>query len=102
MKDLSDPKWMYLKATLFLIIGFACAALIVAENPRFHTALYLLLLVWAMCRAYYFAFYVIERYIDPTFKFSGLGSALRYLLASRNSPRKRRANESSLVDTEPA
>ena len=32
-----------------------------------------------VCRAYYFAFYVIERYADPSFKFSGLWSFVRYL-----------------------
>jgi len=35
--------------------------------------------IWSFCRVYYFAFYVIERYIDPSFRFSGLISALRYL-----------------------
>ena len=80
MKDLPSAKWMYLKAALFLIIGLACAGLIIAENPSLKIALYVALLVWSMCRAYYFAFYVIERYIDPTYRFSGLGSALRHIL----------------------
>ena len=39
--------------------------------------------VWAFCRAYYFAFYVIERYVDPTYRFSGLGSVPRCLLRER-------------------
>ena len=81
MKDLVSAKWMYLKAALFVVTGLSCAALILAEMPRLQIALYLALLVWSMCRAYYFAFYVIERYIDPGFKFSGLGSAIRYLLS---------------------
>lgn len=80
MKDLVSAKWMYLKAVLFVVIGLSCAALILAELPHLRIALYLALLVWSMCRAYYFAFYVIERYLDPGFKFSGLGSALRYLV----------------------
>jgi hypothetical protein len=79
MKDLAAAKWMYLKAALFLVIGITCAALLIAENPHFKTALLLGLLVWAMCRAYYFAFYVIELYVDSSFKFSGLFSFLRYL-----------------------
>jgi hypothetical protein len=80
MKDLPSTKWMYLKAALFLIIGVSSAALIIADNPSLTIALYLVLLVWSMCRAYYFAFYVIERYIDPTFKFSGLASAVWYIV----------------------
>lgn len=33
----------------------------------------------ASARLYYFMFYVIERYVDPSYRFSGLASALRYL-----------------------
>jgi hypothetical protein len=29
---------------------------------------FILLLIWSSARAYYFAFYVIERYIDPEFR----------------------------------
>ena len=71
---------MYLKAALFLIIGLSCAGLIIAENPSLKIVLFVALLVWSMCRAYYFAFYVIEHYIDPNYKFSGLGSALRHIV----------------------
>ena len=42
-------------------------------------ALLLALAIWAFCRAYYFAFYVIEHYIDPGFKFAGLWAMLRHL-----------------------
>jgi hypothetical protein len=80
MKNLLTAKWMYLKAGLFVIIGFSSAALLLAESPSLKNAFLLALLVWSMCRAYYFAFYVIERYIDPSFKFSGVGSAFRYML----------------------
>lgn len=78
--DLKNPKWMYLKAVLFLLIGAACFALVWLETPTLHTAIYLALMIWAFARAYYFAFYVIEKYIDPEFRFSGLVSFLRYLL----------------------
>ena len=46
----------------------------------------LVLAIWFFCRAYYFTYYVIERYIDPFYKFSGLISALRHLCGSRRSP----------------
>jgi hypothetical protein len=36
--------------------------------------------IWAFCRAYYFAFYVIEHYVDSSFKFAGLGSFVRHCL----------------------
>jgi hypothetical protein len=71
---------MYLKAGLFLVIGFSAAFLIIAENPNWKMLLLLALVIWSFCRAYYFAFYVIEKYIDPTYKFSGVFNALKYIL----------------------
>ena len=81
--DLKNPKWMYLKAALLLGIGVICFVLVWLEHPRLTTAVYLSLMIWAFARAYYFAFYVIERYIDDSYRFSGLTSLLRYLLARR-------------------
>ncbi len=77
--DLHDAKWMYFKAFLFAVIGVVCviALLIEYSNPR--DAALLLLAIWSFCRLYYFAFYVIEKYIDASFKFAGLGSVLFYL-----------------------
>ena len=39
--------------------------------------------VWCFARWYYFAFYVIEHYVDPGFKFAGLGAFARYLVRRR-------------------
>jgi hypothetical protein len=83
MRDLQHARWMWLKAVLFLVIGLASAALLVAETPQWRTVLFLLLVIWAFCRAYYFAFYVIQHYIDPEFRFSGLGSVVLHLLRRR-------------------
>jgi hypothetical protein len=83
MKDLTNPRWIQLKGLLFLLIGLSAAILLVAEAPTLKTVLLLLLALWGFCRAYYFAFYVIEHYVDPGYKFSGLGSFLVYL-ARRN------------------
>jgi hypothetical protein len=79
MKDLQNPKWMYLKAAVFLLIGLTSGVLIIAANPTLQTAILLALIIWSFCRVYYFAFYVVEKYIDPQFKFSGLFAALRYI-----------------------
>jgi hypothetical protein len=84
-KDLTDPRWMYFKAGLFLVIGFSAAGLIVAEHPSWRVAGLLALAIWAFARCYYFAFYVIERYIDPTFKFAGLLSVAKYRMRRRSS-----------------
>ena len=82
-KDLSSPKLMYLKAILFVVIGLAAAGIILLETPSLKIALLLLLAVWAFARAYYFAFYVIQHYIDPGYRYAGIFSFLRYLLARR-------------------
>jgi hypothetical protein len=83
MKDLSNQFWIKLKGILFLLIGIVAAILIFLDNPKWQTTVLLALAVWSFCRFYYFAFYVIEKYVDPTYKFSGLISFLRYLLQRR-------------------
>jgi hypothetical protein len=85
MRDLRSSRWMWVKAALFLLIGIASSTLILAELPEWRVLALLVLAIWSFCRAYYFAFYVIERYIDPTFRFSGLISMLRYLWNKRQS-----------------
>jgi hypothetical protein len=79
MSDLS-PRWIYVKGGLFLLTGLAAAALLIAEHPTLKVALLLALTVWCFARFYYFAFYVIEKYVDPGYRFSGLGSFVMYLL----------------------
>jgi hypothetical protein len=83
MRDLQNAKLIWLKGALFLLMGGAAGGLIVAEAESWRTAGLLALTVWSFCRAYYFAFYVIENYVDPGYKFSGLGSFITYLLRRR-------------------
>ncbi len=79
MRDLTDPRHMLLKAALFAIIGLVSVGLLFIERPSLRTATLLVLTIWSFSRLYYFAFYVIERYIDPNYRFSGVFSALKYL-----------------------
>jgi hypothetical protein len=83
MKDLTDPRWIKLKGILFLIVGILSSALLLAEHLELKTALLLGIAIWCFCRFYYFAFYVIEHYVDPGYRFSGLWSFARYLLTRR-------------------
>ena len=85
MKDLTNPTWIKIKGLLFLLLGLAAAALLVLDNTHFKTVFLLALVIWSFCRAYYFAFYVIEHYVDSNYKFSGLWSCVRYLIARRKS-----------------
>ena len=83
MKDLSSPFWIKLKGILFLLIGLVTAVLLFLDNPKWQTAVLLALAIWSFCRFYYFAFYVIEKYVDPSFKVSGLFDFAKYLFRRR-------------------
>lgn len=84
MKDLRNPKLMWLKGILFLVIGVITAGLVWMEAPTLKGALLLAVAIWAFCRAYYFAFYVLEHYADPQFRYAGLGSLLSYIFQRRD------------------
>ncbi len=81
--DLKNPRLLYLKAILFLITGVLSAGLIFADHPAGRTAALLTIVAWSFARAYYFAFYVIERYVDPAFRYAGLGAMIRYWWGKR-------------------
>jgi hypothetical protein len=83
MKDVTSPTWIKVKGLLFLLLGILASVLLILENCTWKTILLLLLAIWCFCRFYYFAFYVIEHYVDPNFKFSGLISFARYLFQRR-------------------
>jgi hypothetical protein len=85
MADLKNPKLIYVKGFLFLLIGLAASVLLLIETRRLKVALLLGLAVWGFARAYYFAFYVIQHYVDDTYKFAGLWSFAQYLLQRRSS-----------------
>lgn len=85
MKDLTHHAWIKLKGMLFLLIGLSAAVLLWVETPTLKSAALLLVALWGFCRAYYFAFYVIQHYVDPGYKFSGLGSFLVYLTRRNKS-----------------
>ena len=84
MKDLTNPWWIKFKGLLFLVVALAASGLLVLEEPTIKVVLLLSLAVWCFCRSYYFAFYVIEHYVDPGYRFSGLGSFLVYLWRRRS------------------
>ncbi|MBC8094835.1 MAG: hypothetical protein H7Y43_03385 [Akkermansiaceae bacterium] len=83
MKDLTDSRWIKLKGFLFLLVGVLASVLLLLEAPTIKVAALLLLAIWCFCRFYYFAFYVIEKYVDGSYRFSGLGSFARYCFQRR-------------------
>jgi len=83
MKDISSPTWIKVKGLLFLAVGIAASALLILDNLTWKAVVLLALAVWSFCRFYYFAFYVIEHYVDPNYRFSGLISFVRHLFQRR-------------------
>ncbi len=83
MTDITSPRLLYLKAFLLLLGGVLASAIILLEHPDWKLAALLIAVVWCFARAYYFAFYVIEHYVDDGYRFSGLWSFVRYLLDQR-------------------
>ena len=83
MTNITNPRLLYFKAVLFLFTGMLSAGLLILEERSLKIAGLLALAIWGFCRAYYFAFYVIEHFVDARYRFSGLGSFLCYLLRRR-------------------
>ena len=76
-----------MKGILFGVMAVGAAVLLLLRAPRPDVLMLLLICVWASCRAYYFAFYVIEHYVDPGYRFSGLFDFARYVLGRRDTSR---------------
>ena len=83
MTDITNPKLLWTKGILFLVLALAASALLLIEAGSVKVAALLAVAIWAFCRSYYFAFYVIERYVDPGYKFSGLASLALYVVRRR-------------------
>jgi hypothetical protein len=79
MKEIKNSKLIIAKGFLFLLLGTLAGALIVLETGSVKISLLLAITIWAFCRCYYFAFYVIEKYVDAKFRFTGLINFLAYL-----------------------
>jgi len=83
MGDLKSSRLINLKGFLFLLSSVVAAGVLLGENFTLRTAFLLFVAIWSACRFYYFAFYVIEKYVDPSFKFSSLHAFALYILRRR-------------------
>ncbi|MEM7478609.1 MAG: hypothetical protein AAF483_26800 [Planctomycetota bacterium] len=83
--DLKSPTALYAKGFAFLVIALLGFAILLWEHFSLRFACVLFITIWGFCRAYYFAFYVIEHYVDSKYKFAGLMDFARYLIGR---PRK--------------
>jgi hypothetical protein len=80
MTDIKNPRLIYAKGFMFLFGGLLAGLLLMLENPSLKVLLLLVVCVWCFARFYYFAFYVIEHYVDSGYRYAGLWSFVRYMV----------------------
>ena len=81
--DIKNKKLILVKGFLFLGLGIFALAILALDTQSLRPMALALIAVWAFCRFYYFMFYCIEKYVDPSYKFAGLTSFIVYFLNKR-------------------
>ena len=84
--DLETPKILKVKGLLFLVLGVLSGTLLLMNPTIWQQVALLAICIWAFCRFYYFAFYVLQHYADPDFRYSGLLDLASYLLKKKKQP----------------
>tara|TARA_A100001388_G_C28594362_1_gene415037 strand:+ start:21 stop:287 length:267 start_codon:yes stop_codon:yes gene_type:complete len=83
MADIKKVWLLYLKGFLMLLVGLIASLILISIHFELKTLVLLAFAIWGFCRAYYFAFYVIQHYIDPNYKYSGLINFAKYNIKRR-------------------
>lgn len=83
MTNIKNVRLIYLKGLMFLVSGCVAAGLLVFYSPSVRTAALLAICVWCFSRFYYFAFYVVQYYVDDRYRFAGLLSFFAYVFRER-------------------
>jgi hypothetical protein len=84
--DLQSKHAIVIKGGLFLLLGCLSGGLLLSSLLSLRNVILLGLTIWSFCRCYYFAFYVIEHYVDDSFHYRGLiDFAKRYLGGRREN-----------------
>ena len=96
--DIRNPKWLYFKAMLLLIVGLLASAILLIDTPHWRTVVLLAVAVWGFCRAYYFAFYVVEHYIDKEYRFAGLIDFARYAISKNLKGSQEKCGHDSKIE----
>jgi len=92
MSDLKSKSLIVLKGLLFLFMALMCAVILIAQSPTLTTVLLLALLIWSSCRFYYFLFYVLEKYVNPTMRYAGILDLLQGMKRRRKPEQTQREN----------
>ena len=87
--DIKSARIIHLKGWLFLIVSLLAVSALLIPAFSWQDLALIAIALWAICRWYYYLFYVIEHYVDSEFKFASISDAIRYLIRrSRKEPSK--------------
>lgn len=81
--DIKSPAILKLKGALFGLLGCLSGFVLLFPNFSWTNLLLFVISVWAFCRCYYFCFYVMERYADPSFRYAGIWDLIKYLTTGK-------------------
>jgi hypothetical protein len=81
--NITNTRVLYVKAGLFVVGGMLASTILLADHPSLKVLLLLATAVWCFARAYYFAFYVVQHYADPGYRFAGLFDFVVYAVRRR-------------------
>jgi hypothetical protein len=85
VRDLSSKGLIVAKGLMFLALAGGAATLLLLETPSLRVAALIAILVWASCRFYYFLFYVLHHYVDPSLRYAGLLALLGHIRRTRST-----------------
>lgn len=86
--DITNAKLLKIKGLLFLLLGLISSGLLISLVFDWRLIVLLVIAIWSFCRFYYFAFYVLQHYADPNYRYSGLADLFRYLVSGRARSRR--------------
>ena len=81
--DLKSKRLIVLKGWLFLATALLAAIGLLLRSPEWQTVVLIGVLAWSAARFYYFLFYVLEKYVDPSLRYAGVLAQLQALLRRR-------------------
>ena len=83
--DIKSKRLIVFKGFLFLALGIFALGILALDTQSIRAVGLCIIAIWGFCRFYYFMFYCIEKYVDPSYRFSGLTSFVIYIL-DRSKP----------------
>ncbi len=87
MTDLKSRTLIVTKGLLFLVLAVLSGGLLLLRSLELQTLVLVIVLAWSSARLYYFLFYVLEHYVDPSLRYSGLLGLAKAIASSRSRSR---------------